>query len=674
MPKRVRWGILGTGAIAQCFADNLKPSRNGMLQAVGSRSAQGAAKFAVRYVTESHSPTAHASYEQLLADKNVDAIYVCTPHPWHAEWSIKAVRAGKHVMCEKPFTLNQPQAMAVLQEAAENNVTVMEAFQWRCHPQTAKLVELIREKVIGDVQLIQAAFSFSCGYGADSRLWNNALAGGGILDVGSYAVAAARLIAGAAVGKNFADPEHVHGYAHLAPTGVDAYAIGSMKFKGGILAQVTTGVAMNTENVIRIFGTQGNIFIPDPWVCDRHHAQTGKIIVHANGTSQEILIPTDVTSFTHEINVFGDAVMSKNMQTPAPSMTWDDTLSQMRTLDRWRQAAGVVYEQETLKAYPPVTVSGGTPAVVRQGSAMKYLSIPKLQKRVSRLIMGCDNQSTLASMTVMNDDFFERGGNAFDTAFIYGSGHQERLLGQWIKLRNVREQVAVIVKGCHTPEADPISLTRQLNISLDRLQTDYADIYMMHRDNPEIPVGEFVDVMNQHVKAGRIKVFGGSNWSLARVDEANEYARKNGLQGFGVVSNNFSLARMVNPVWAGCVAASDADSRAWFARTQTTLLSWSSQARGFFVPGIAAPDKTDDQELVHSWYSDDNFRRLERAKEIALKHKVSPINIALAYVLCQPFPTIALIGPRQLSELRSSLPGLTVELSAEEVKYLNLDA
>ena len=673
MSKKLRWGIVGTGAIASCFADNLKPSRNGMLQAVGSRSAENAEKFVAKYVVDGITPTPHASYESLLADKNVDAIYVSTPHPWHAEWSIKAIRAGKHVMCEKPFTLNHPQAMAVLQEAADKGVTVMEAFQWRCHPQTSRLVELIKSKIIGDVQLIQASFAFKSGFNPDSRLWSNELAGGGILDVGSYAVAAVRLIAGAALDKDFADPEQVTGFAHLAPTGIDAYAIGSMKFKGGILAQVATGIAMNTENVVRIFGTEGNIFVPDPWVSDRKNAPQGKIVVHAKGKTEEIIIPSDVTSFTHEINVFGDAVAAKQMQTPSPSMTWDDTLSQMNTLDRWRQAAGVVYHQETPKAYPPVTVSGGTPAKVRAGNPMKYLSIPGLQKRVSRLIMGCDNQPNLPRMAVMNDDFFEHGGNAFDTAYLYGGGHQERLLGQWIKLRNVREQVVVIVKGCHTPEADPISLTRQLMISLDRLQTDYTDIYMMHRDNPAIPAGEFVDVMNQHVRAGRIKTFGGSNWTLARVDEANEYARKNGMQGFGVVSNNFSLARMVNPVWDGCVAASDPDSRAWFTRTQTTLLSWSSQARGFFVPGLASPDKTDDKELVHSWYSDDNFKRLERAKEVAVKHKVSPINIALAYVLCQPFPLIALIGPRQLSELRSSLPGLTVELTPEEVGYLNLD-
>jgi len=287
--------------------------------------------------------------------------------------------------------------------------------------------------------------------------------------------------------------------------------------------------------------------------------------------------------------------------------------------------------------------------------------------------MGVDNQKTLTHAAVMFDDFFERGGNMFDTAHIYGGGLHEQILGQWIRLRNVREQVAVIVKGAHTPLCTPKDLDRQFRKSLERLGTDYADIYMMHRDNPDVPVGEFVDVLNEHVKAGRVKAFGGSNWTLSRVDEANRYAKERGLQEFSVVSNNFSLARMVDPVWAGCIAASDGASREWFTRTQTPLLAWSSQARGFFLEGNAAPEKTDDQELVRCWYSEDNFERLKRATELAKKKNVRPINIALAYVLNQPFPTFALIGPRMLSETRTSLPGLDVELSPEEVRWLNLD-
>jgi aryl-alcohol dehydrogenase-like predicted oxidoreductase len=287
--------------------------------------------------------------------------------------------------------------------------------------------------------------------------------------------------------------------------------------------------------------------------------------------------------------------------------------------------------------------------------------------------MGVDNQNTLPHAMVMFDDFFERGGTTFDTGFVYGQRRSE-LLGQWMNIRGVRDDVVVLVKGAHTPFCDPKSLSMQLTWNLEWLGTDHADIYLMHRDNPEIPVGEFVEVLNEHVRASRIRVFGGSNWSLSRIDEANAYAKKKGLQGFTVVSNNFSLARMVDAPWKGCISASDPESRAWFAKTQTPLLAWSSQARGFFLEGRAAPDKLEDKELTRCWYSDDNFERLKRVKELAKTKGVLPINIALAYVLCQPFPTYALIGPRKLDETRTSLPALDVELTADEVKWLNLES
>jgi aryl-alcohol dehydrogenase-like predicted oxidoreductase len=168
-------------------------------------------------------------------------------------------------------------------------------------------------------------------------------------------------------------------------------------------------------------------------------------------------------------------------------------------------------------------------------------------------------------------------------------------------------------------------------------------------------------------------MFGGSNWSLPRVEAANDYAKQKGLQGFSVVSNNFSLARMLDPIWEGCISSSDAESREWFSRTQIPLLSWSSQARGFFVPGVAVPEKGEDAELVRVWYSDDNFERQKRVNLLAERLGVLPINIALAYVLCQPFPTYALIGPRRLSETETSLRGLDIALSVEELKWLNLE-
>ena len=190
--SKLSWGIIGTGGIAKTFAQGLIHSRTGKLIAVGSRDHSSAKSFAEKF----NPITAHGSYEALLADPDVQAVYISTPHPFHAEWCIKAARAKKHILCEKPLTLNYPEAMVVAEAARENKVFLMEAFMYRCHPQTAKLVDLIRSGEIGDVGVIQATFSFKGHFHSNGRLFSNELGGGGILDVGCYAMSIARLLAG----------------------------------------------------------------------------------------------------------------------------------------------------------------------------------------------------------------------------------------------------------------------------------------------------------------------------------------------------------------------------------------------------------------------------------------------------------------------------------------------
>jgi aryl-alcohol dehydrogenase-like predicted oxidoreductase len=313
------------------------------------------------------------------------------------------------------------------------------------------------------------------------------------------------------------------------------------------------------------------------------------------------------------------------------------------------------------------------PLVKRKDAPMLYGQIDGIDKPASRLVLGVDNQETVAYGSAMFDAFFEAGGNFFDTAFIYMGGRSEVIFGHWLKNRNIREQIVLLDKGAHTPFCTPADLSKQLLISLDRLQTDYTDLYAMHRDNTDVPAGEFIDVLNEHVRAGRIKRFGGSNWTIERFEAANEYAVKNGLQGMSFLSNNFTLARMIEPPWGGCMSASTPEFRAWLTEKNLPLMPWSSQARGFFLDDTS-PDFKADPERVRCWFSDDNFERLHRARELAQKYGVMAINIALAYVLRQPFPTFPLIGPRTMSELRTSLPALGVALTDEEVKWLNLEA
>jgi predicted dehydrogenase/aryl-alcohol dehydrogenase-like predicted oxidoreductase len=660
MSEKLKWGIIGAGNIAKAFANGVAGSQSGTLVAIGSRSQETADKFGDQF----NVPNRHSSYEALLADPEVQAVYIATPHPLHAEWAIKAAAAGKHILCEKPLTLNASTAMSVINAARENDVFLMEAFMYRCHPQTAKLAELIRENAIGEVRHIRASFAFNAGFAEEGRLFENAMGGGGILDVGCYPVSMSRLIAGAANGKSFIEPIEVKAVGRVGETGVDEWTSAVALFPGDIVAQWTTGIRISSDNTVVITGTEGTITLNDPWVPARDGGQT-KIIVERGGETEEIVIDSPIGLYSLE----ADEVARSIPERQSPKMSHDDTLGNLRTLDLWREQIGLAYPSE--KPDFPVTARGAALSK-RSDSKMKYGRVAGIDKDISRLVYGCDNQSSYAHAAVVFDDFYERGGNAFDTGYIYAGGAHERLLGEWMKNRGVRDDVMVIVKGAHTPHCNPTDLTAQLEISLDRLQTDHADLYMMHRDNLEIPVSEFVDVLNEHHKAGRIRAFGGSNWSIERVEAANAYAKEKGLIGFSGVSNNFSLARMVNPVWDGCIAASDPESRAWFEKTQLALLPWSSQARGFFIRGDR--NFTADEELVRCWYSDDNFARLERVQQMAQERGWSPINIALAYVLAQPFPTFPLIGPRTVEEARSSFGGLDIELSPEDVKWLNLEA
>ena len=196
MTTRIRWGLLATGNIARTFATGVQHSKTGVLQAAASRNLEKALAFCESF----DIPTAHGSYEALLTDPEVDAVYIATPHPLHAQWAIKAAEAGKHILCEKPLAMTEADVMAVIDAAATHDVFLMEAFMYRCQPQIATVIELIKDGRIGDVTLIRAEFGFRVGWTPKSRLLDNELGGGGILDVGCYPVSMARLIAGAATG------------------------------------------------------------------------------------------------------------------------------------------------------------------------------------------------------------------------------------------------------------------------------------------------------------------------------------------------------------------------------------------------------------------------------------------------------------------------------------------
>jgi aryl-alcohol dehydrogenase-like predicted oxidoreductase len=223
---------------------------------------------------------------------------------------------------------------------------------------------------------------------------------------------------------------------------------------------------------------------------------------------------------------------------------------------------------------------------------------------------------------------------------------------------------------CRSGATASKSLGQDLADSLKRLQTDYIDLYALHRDDPSVPAGEVIDILNEHVQSGAVRAIGVSNWTWQRIKEANEYAAANGLVGFSFSSPNLSLAKANEPFWSGCVSA-DEETCAWHEEEQFPLLSWSSQARGFFT-GRFSPEIRDNADLVRVFYSDDNWERLERAKQLAAEKNVSAIQIALAYVLNQPFPTCALIGAQSAEELHSCDAGSLIQLTKEEMDWLDL--
>ena len=664
MERRLRWGIIGPGKIAEAFAAGLAESRTGRLVAVASRRREAAERFGDAFGAERR----HEGYAALLADDGVDAVYVATPHPFHAEWAIRAAEAGKHVLCEKPLGVNHAEAMAVVEAARRHDVFLLEGYMYRAHPQIARLAELVRDGTIGRVQLIQATFAFRGDFPPDHRLVDHALAGGGILDVGGYPVSVARLLAGAAAGLPVAEPTAVGGVAEIgAESRVDEWAIASLKFPGGVVAQLLTGFKLAGDNVVRVVGEGGRITLPTPWALRGDDRRARIVVERAGEAPAEIVVAAERSAYALEADAVADHLAAR--QAPPPLMSWDDSLGNMRTLDRWREAIGLVYDAERPEARrPPVS---GRPLAAPSRPEIPRGEIAGVGKPVSRLVLGVDNQRTMPHAAVMFDDFFERGGTAYDTAFIYGGGACERLLGHWVESRGVREQVVILDKGAHTPFDTPDAIAHQLTTSLERLRTEYVDLYMPHRDNPAVPVGEFVDVLDELVRAGRARAYGLSNWSIPRIEEAIAWAAAHGRAAPAAISNNFSLARMVDPVWPGCVSASDPEPRSWLERTRMPIMPWSSQARGFFTERGDPADRS-DPELVRSWHRDDNFRRRERAIALAAERGVAPIVVALAWVLAQPFPTFPLIGPRTLAETRTSLPALGLTLTLEEVAWLDL--
>lgn len=250
----LRWGILGTGNIARQFAGASDGARRGMLSAVGSRSIESARHFAHAW----HVPKALGSYESLIASGDVDAVYISLPNSLHHEWTIRALRAGKHVLCEKPIAVDAKQAMEMFAVAREQNRVLAEAFMYRSHPLLHAVKMAVEQGKIGRPKLIRASFCFRVIKTDGNIRFDRSLAGGALMDIGCYCVNFARWIAGA-------EPTAIHGVAQLHPSGVDQLAAGLLQFPDDLTASFTCGMNAQADNTTSICGDEGYIEIPVPW-------------------------------------------------------------------------------------------------------------------------------------------------------------------------------------------------------------------------------------------------------------------------------------------------------------------------------------------------------------------------------------------------------------------------
>ena len=344
----LNWGIMGAGGIAYVFCNGMRFTDTGQILAVASRTESRRHRLA----NDFGIPRQYNDYADLLADDNIDAVYIATIHPLHAEWAIKCAEAGKHLLIEKPISMNYAETDAMVNAARENGVFLMEAFMYRCHPQIAKMVELIQDGTIGDVQAIRATFGYRSGFNPQSRIYNREMGGGGILDIGCYTASMARKIAGAAANKLFLNPISVKGNGKIGPTGVDHIAAATLKFENDIIAEIICAVECNYGSGVTIYGTEGTITIPNPWLpsspcrgartplpLDTTFPAT-QLIVQSSQSREttEVTVPADRDLFTYE----ADTVATHINDRQAPAMSWEDTLGNMQLLDAWREEVGVV--------------------------------------------------------------------------------------------------------------------------------------------------------------------------------------------------------------------------------------------------------------------------------------------------------------------------------------------
>lgn len=319
---------------------------------------------------------------------------------------------------------------------------------------------------------------------------------------------------------------------------------------------------------------------------------------------------------------------------------------------------------------------------------MNKISIANTNLTPSQLCLGTSNFGATipqADAFALMDAFVEQGGNFLDTAHVYANwipslprSISEKTIGAWMKARGNRQQIIIGTKGAHPDLATmhisrlaPADIVQDLNESLQHLQTETIDLYWLHRDDPTRPVGKIIDTLDAQVKAGKIRTFGCSNWSTVRMNAAWDYVSAHGCHGFVANQPMWSLAHP-NPAAFGIpgLAAMDEGMLAFHQQSGWAVIPYTSQARGFFskvaLQGATGLNERDRQ----AYWNATNERRSATVKQLAQEYRATPAQIALAYLLCQPVPTIPVIGCRTLAHLQDSLGAAAISLPASVIASL----
>ena len=336
MSRRLKLGIMGTGNIAGQFCTGTQTSPAIQLTAVGSRSTETARAFAEKF----RIPNAHGSYAALLSDREVDAVYLSLPNSMHHEWAIKVLRAGKHVLCEKPLAVTSAEAQEMFDVARQTGKMLVEAFMYVSHPQTAKIIEIIKSGAIGELRLIRTSFSYRTSRMDGNIRFDPELAGGALMDVGCYCTHFARMIAGQ-------EPTDVSAVGTLHPSGVDHLTAGVLRFPNGIVSTFSCGMLTQCDNTAHICGTEGYLEIPWPWKPQRSSSFN---LAHSVPPRQDKGAKTQPPKQTFTVDAPGELYeLEANdfaatvLDGAAPKVTEADSIGNTSVLEQVRKQIGLKF-------------------------------------------------------------------------------------------------------------------------------------------------------------------------------------------------------------------------------------------------------------------------------------------------------------------------------------------